>query len=115
MKIFIANIPYKLDEAELKQMLTQYGQVESIKLITDKETGKRKGFGFIEMPVTDQAQKAIDALNGKNVYGREIALSQAEKEDSQLKNPHQSLGDKRQQIKKDSNSSNEGEIDGNRW
>lgn len=75
MKIFIANLPYKLKEAELKQMLTQYGQVASVKLITDKETGKRKGFGFIEMPVSDQAQKAIDGLNGKKVDGREIALS----------------------------------------
>jgi RNA recognition motif-containing protein len=111
MKILITNIPYKLGEAELKQLLTQYGQVESVKLITDKETGKRKGFGFIEMPVKDQAQKAIDALNGTNVYGRQIVVSQAKEEDSELKNPRRSLVDKG----KLSNKGGNGEIDGNRW
>lgn len=45
MKIFIANVPHKLEEAELKKMLTQFGQVASVKLLTDKETGKRKGLG----------------------------------------------------------------------
>jgi RNA recognition motif-containing protein len=49
MKIFIANVPHKLAEAELKTMLTQFGQVASVKLVTDKDTGKRKGWGFIEM------------------------------------------------------------------
>jgi hypothetical protein len=56
MKIFIANLPHKMDETELKTMLTQFGQVASVKLVTDKETGKRKGFGFVEMPVYDQGK-----------------------------------------------------------
>jgi RNA recognition motif-containing protein len=78
MKIFIANLPHKMDEAEFKTMLPQFGQVASVKLLIDKETGKRKGFGFIEMPVVDQAKAAITALNGKEFYGRNIALSEAE-------------------------------------
>ena len=67
MKIFIANVPHKLEEAELKTMLTQFGQVASVKLLTDKDTGNRKGFGFVEMPVRDQAKAAITALNQKEV------------------------------------------------
>jgi RNA recognition motif-containing protein len=54
MKIFIADVPHKLEEAEFKTMLTQFGKVESVKLITDQETGKRKGFGFIEMPIKNR-------------------------------------------------------------
>jgi len=50
-------------------MLTQFGQVASVKLVTDAETGRRKGFGFVEMPVRDQAQSAIATLHDKEVYG----------------------------------------------
>jgi RNA recognition motif-containing protein len=77
MKIFITNIPCKLEELELKQMFTQYGHLASVKLVTDKETGKRNGLGIVDMPVSDQAQKVTDKLNGKMVYGKEIALSQS--------------------------------------
>ena len=109
MKIFIANVPHKLEETELKTMLTQFGQVADVKLLTDKETGKRKGFGFIEMPVQDQAKAAIAALNGKEVYGRNIALSEAEEKE---RPPQRSFERPRKDFRsQDSN----GEIDGNRW
>jgi len=111
MKIFIANVPHKLEEAELKTMLTQFGQVASVKLLTDKETGKRKGFGFIEMPVREQAQSAIAALHDKEVYGRKLSLSEAVEKAGERRNnferprrEYRSLGD----------SAND-EIDGNRW
>ena len=58
-------------------MLAQCDQVASVKLVTDVETGKRKGFGFVEMPVPDQAKAAITALNEKVVYGRKISLKEA--------------------------------------
>ena len=80
MKIFIANVPHKLEEAELKTLLTQFGQVASVKLITDKDTGKRKGFGFIEMPVDAQAMAAIAGLDGLMIHGRQVALSEASDE-----------------------------------
>ena len=83
MKIFIANVPHKMEEPELKQLLTQFGQVASIKLMTDKETGKRTGWGFIEMPVRDQAKAAIAALDGKEVYGRKMALKEAEQKEQE--------------------------------
>jgi RNA recognition motif-containing protein len=110
MKIFIANVPHKLEESELKKMLTQFGQVTSVKLLTDKETGKRKGFGFIEMPVNDQAKAAITALNGKEINGRKIALSESEEKDQER--PTNFQRPKREYC---SDSGNNQEIDGNRW
>ena len=105
MKIFIANVPHKLEETELKTMLTQFGQVASVKLLTDKETGKRKGFGFIEMPVREQARAAISALNDKEVYGRKLALKEADEEQrpSGFERPKREF------------RANEREVDGNKW
>jgi len=108
MKLFLANLPYKIDEQELKTMLTQFGQVASVKLITDKETGKRKGFGFAEMPVREQAKAAIAALNDKEIYGRKIALSEAVDKPQE----HRSTFEPKKRAYR--NSGNE-EIDGNRW
>lgn len=109
MKIFIANVPHKLEEPELKQMLTQFGQVASVKLITDRESGKKKGFGFIEMPVREQAQSAIAALHDKEVYGRKLALSEAVE-----KEPQRGSNFQRPRREYRGSSHNE-EIDGNRW
>jgi len=111
MKLFIANLPHKLEEAELKKTLTQFGQVASVKLKTD-EAGKRKGWGFIEMPVTDQAKAAIAALNEKEIYGRKIALSEAvekepERNANNIQRPRREYG----VYDRDGN----GEIDGNKW
>jgi RNA recognition motif-containing protein len=111
MRIFIANVPHKLEEPELKKMLTQFGQVASVKLVTDAETGKRKGFGFVEMPVNDQAKAAITALNEKEIYGRKIALSEAvEREQEKPGNFQRPKREYRSQ-RGDANE----EIDGNRW
>jgi RNA recognition motif-containing protein len=111
MRIFIANVPHKMDEPELKQLLTQFGQVASIKLMTNKETGKRTGWGFIEMPVRDQTNAAIAALDGKEVYGRKIALSEAvQKEQDKSNNFQRPRGEFR-----DFGGGENEEIDGNRW
>ena len=107
MKIFIANLPHRLEETELKTMLTQFGQVASVKLITDKETGKKKGFGFIEMPVREQAQSAVAALHDKEVYGRKLAVSEAVERAPEKRNDFQRP--------KREYRSNEKEVDGNRW
>ena len=111
MKIFIANVPHKLEEAELKTMLTQFGQVASVKLLTDKETGKRKGFGFIEMPVKEQATTAINALNGKAIYGRQLALSEATEKENDRTTHFQRP---KREYRNNDRESNQ-EIDGNRW
>ena len=110
MRIFIANLPHKLEEAELKTMLTQFGQVASVKLVTDVETGKRKGFGFVEMPVMDQAKAAITALNEKEVYGRKLSLKEAVEKQQERPGNFQRP---RREYRSSENSAN-GEIDGNR-
>lgn len=78
MNIFVGSLPFKLQEADLKQLFEAYGEVSSVKLINDRETGRSKGFGFVEMPDDESAQQAIEALNGSEVAGRNIAVSQAE-------------------------------------
>jgi RNA recognition motif-containing protein len=78
MKIFVGSLPYKVEEADLKELFEAYGEVSSVKIITDRETGRSKGFGFIEMTDDESAQKAIDGLNGTEIGGRTIAVSQAE-------------------------------------
>jgi RNA recognition motif-containing protein len=108
MKIFIANVPHKMDEPELKTMLTQFGQVASVKLVTDAETGKRKGFGFVEMPVKEQAKAAIAALHDKEIYGRKLAVKEAEEK------PQDREGNFTRS-KREYRNGGEHEIDGNRW
>ncbi len=78
MNIFVGSLPYRLEEADLKELFEAYGEVSSVKLISDRETGRSKGFGFVEMPDDEAAQKAISGLNGAEVSGRSIAVSQAE-------------------------------------
>jgi len=78
MNIFVGSLPYRLEEADLKELFEAYGEVNSVKLIIDRETGRSKGFGFVEMPDDEAAQKAISGLNGSEIAGRSIAVSQAE-------------------------------------
>lgn len=77
MKIFVGSLPYKVEEADLQELFAAYGEVSSVKIIMDRETGRSKGFGFIEME-DEAGQKAIDGLNGTEISGRTIAVSQAE-------------------------------------
>jgi RNA recognition motif-containing protein len=92
-------------------MLTQFGQVASVRLLTDKETGKRKGFGFIEMPVREQAQSAIAALHDKEVYCRKLSLLEALEKEGERGNNFQ----RPKREYRGSAGTNNGEIDGNRW
>ena len=77
MNIYVGNIPYRLSEGELKEIFQEYGAVESVKIITDKFTGRSKGFGFIEMPNDEEARKAIDELNEAEVDGRNLRVNEA--------------------------------------
>ena len=78
MNIFVGSLPFQLAEADLRELFEAYGEVSTVKLISDRETGRSKGFGFVEMPDDESAQKAITGLNGADVKGRSIAVSQAE-------------------------------------
>lgn len=78
MNIFVGSLPYSLEEADLKELFEAYGEVTTVKIIIDRESGRSKGFGFVEMSDDEAAQKAISGLNGSEVSGRSIAVSQAE-------------------------------------
>ena len=78
MNIFVGSLPFSLQENELQEFFEEYGEVSSAKIITDKFTGRSKGFGFVEMPDDAQAQKAIDELNGAEVSGRTIVVNKSE-------------------------------------
>jgi RNA recognition motif-containing protein len=77
MNIYIGNLSYKVTEEDLQQTFSEFGQVASAKIITDMATGRSKGFGFVEMPNAQEAEAAIQALNGKELKGRAINVGQA--------------------------------------
>jgi len=77
MNIFVGNLPFSASEAELQNLFEEHGEVSSCKIITDRETNRSRGFGFIEMPDAD-AENAINALNGNDFSGRPLRVSQAE-------------------------------------
>jgi len=78
MNIFVGSLPFKVEESELKEVFEEFGEVTSVKIITDRETGRSKGFGFIEMPDDEAAKKAIAEANGAELYGRTIVVNEAE-------------------------------------
>lgn len=77
MNIYVGNLDYDLQEKELEELFSQYGEVLSVKIIVDKFTGRAKGFGFIEMANDEEATKAIEELDGKEVSGRNIRVNKA--------------------------------------
>ena len=78
MNIFVAKLDYGVKSHELEDLFTPYGTVESAKVINDRETGRSKGFGFVEMPNDEEGAKAIEALDGTSVRGRNIVVKKAE-------------------------------------
>lgn len=78
MNIFVGSLPFRMEEADLRESFEAYGEVDSVKIVTDKLTGRSKGFGFVEMPNDDEALKAIEELNGSNVQGRAIVVNKSE-------------------------------------
>ncbi len=77
MNIYIGNLNYKLSESELEQVFTEFGEVSSVKIIKDKFTGKSKGFGFVEMPNSNEGNAAIEELDGAEVGGRNMRVNEA--------------------------------------
>jgi RNA recognition motif-containing protein len=76
-KLFVGNLPFQLTESSLSDLFAQAGQVVSARLITDRVTGRAKGFGFVEMSNDTEAQEAISKLNGHELSGRAITVSEA--------------------------------------
>ena len=81
-KLYISNLSYTSTEDSLKEALSEYGEVTSVRIITDRDTGRSRGFGFAEFKNAEDAKKAIDGMNGKEVDGREVRVAEAqERED----------------------------------
>jgi RNA recognition motif-containing protein len=78
MNMYIGNLAYDVTENDLRNAFSEFGEVSSVKIITDKFSGRPKGFGFVEMPDNSEADQAIKALNGKVLNGRSIKVNQAE-------------------------------------
>lgn len=77
MKIYVGNLPFSTTEAELRQMFEAHGEVASATLVMDRETGRPRGFGFVEMNDDSQARAAMEALNGQNIAGRDLTVNEA--------------------------------------
>jgi RNA recognition motif-containing protein len=76
-KIFVGNFSFSTTEADLRQLFEPYGAVDSVTVITDRDTGRSRGFGFVEMPNNGEADAAITALNGKDSGGRQLTVNEA--------------------------------------
>ena len=77
MNIYVGNLPYSVTEDELRNLFGEFGEVSSANIITDRYTGKSKGFGFVEMPNQQEAEEAIGNINDSSVQGRNVKVSQA--------------------------------------
>ena len=78
MNIYVGNLSYRTEDADLKQLFSEFGAVKSAKVIMDRETNKSKGFGFIDMETAEAGAKAIEALNGKENEGRTLRVNEAQ-------------------------------------
>jgi RNA recognition motif-containing protein len=75
--IFVGNLNFNTSEDELRQMFEPYGQVDRVSIMTDRDTGRSRGFGFVEMAVNEDGEKAITALNGSQIGGRTLNVNEA--------------------------------------
>ena len=77
MNIYVGNISYNSSEDDLRDLFGRYGEVVDVRIITDRDSGRSKGFGFVEMSDDDQAKEAIEALDSKDFMGRYIRVNEA--------------------------------------
>ncbi|MBS0191807.1 MAG: RNA-binding protein [Phycisphaerales bacterium] len=77
MKLYVGNLPFSTSEQELRDLFSQHGEVSSATLVMDRETGRPRGFGFVEFPNDEHAKAAMTALNGKNLGGRDLTVNEA--------------------------------------
>ena len=78
MDIYVGNLPYKMTDGELQDIFAPYGQVAAARVVTDRMTGRSKGFGFVEMPNAEEANAAIAAVNGRELDGRAMRVNESQ-------------------------------------
>ena len=76
-KLYVGGLPYEITDDRLQEIFSAHGTVESARVITDRETGRSRGFGFVEMSSQEEAQQAIDKLNGTDLEGRSLTVNEA--------------------------------------
>lgn len=76
-KLYVGNLPFSTSSDELRQMFSEHGSVDDAIVISDRETGRSRGFGFVEMGSADEATTAIEAMNGKDIGGRQLNVNVA--------------------------------------
>jgi len=77
MNIYVGNLSYSMSEDELRAAFAAHGEVSQVKILTDRETGRSRGFGFVEMPNHSEGEAAVNQLNGKEVGGRALRVNEA--------------------------------------
>jgi RNA recognition motif-containing protein len=77
-RLYVGNLPYSLSEADLRDVFTEVGEVADVKLVLDRDTGRPRGFGFVEMATEADASQAIQALNGRELQGRPMSIREAQ-------------------------------------
>ncbi|MBX3357742.1 MAG: RNA-binding protein [Phycisphaeraceae bacterium] len=77
VNIYVGNLPFRMTDAELQALFAPFGTVASARIVMDRETGRSRGFGFVEMPSPDEGMKAIEALNGQDHGGRALTVNEA--------------------------------------
>ena len=85
-KIYVGNLSFRLEERDLQSAFEQFGAVSSCKIITDRETGRSKGFAFVEMSTADEAREAISSLNGHELEGRALRVNEAKPQEKRERN-----------------------------
>jgi RNA recognition motif-containing protein len=86
-KLYVGNLDYSTDETELRGLFAQYGEVASVSIITDKMTGRARGFGFVEMATPEAAQAAMEATNGLELRGRQLRVNEAQEQNRERSRP----------------------------
>lgn len=86
MNMYVSNLSFHTTESDLRKLFESYGQVASTKVITDRETGRSRGFGFVEMASNDEASEAMSKLNGKEIEGRNLSVSVAREKENRRDN-----------------------------
>ncbi len=94
MNIYVGNLPYSATEEQLKTMFGHYGEVTSASIVKDRDSGRSKGFGFVEMSNDSEAQEAIQALNESDMNGRNIKVNQARPKEARSDRPRTGGGDR---------------------
>ena len=87
MKIYVGNLPYSVRDSELEEMFTPYGEVNSATVIIERETNRSKGFGFVEMENSTEANKAINEMNNREINGRGLKVSEAKPREDKPRRP----------------------------